>query len=67
MKEQGGIEETDTGTEPVTPQAALDGLGPWMNRMQEDNAGKADPEWETALIRLLHIENYGDAARRVLA
>ncbi len=67
LKEQGGIEETDTGTEPVTPQAALDGLGPWMNRMQEDNAGKADPEWETALIRLLHSENYGDAARRVLA
>ena len=67
LREQGGIEETDEGTEPVTPQAALDGLGPWMNRIREGDDGETSADWETALIRLLHSEEYGGTARRVIA
>ena len=67
LREQGGIEEADTEAKPVTPQAALDGLGPWINRLKENNAGDTDTDWETALIRLLHSGMYGDAARRMLA
>ena len=67
LKEQGGILEEDTGAEPVTPQAALDGLGPWMNRLKEEEGETTDSGWETALIRLLHSGEYGETARRMLA
>ena len=65
LKEHGGIQDADNQAEPVTPQAALDGLGPWMNR-QKDGAER-DGDWETALIRLLHSGEYGDTARRMIA
>ena len=65
VREEGGIQEAENQAEPVTPQAALDGLGPWISG-QKDGA-EPDVNWEAALIRLLHSGEYGGTARRVLA
>ena len=65
LREQGGILDSENQEEPVTPQAALDGLGPWMNRQKE--GAEPNENWETAMIRLLHSGEYGDVARRMIA
>lgn len=62
---QGGVQEDERRTEPVTPYAALDGIGPWLKDLKD---GKELPgQWKTALISLLRSERHGETARQILA
>ena len=53
---------------PVTPQAAMDGIGPLMGDMKGSPAGPTDisPDWKDALVRLLYSEQYGETARQMV-
>ena len=66
MREKGGVQETGRRTEPVTPRAALDSLGPWLRDMKNGEVTDLPADWKAALIALLHSGQYGRAARRIL-
>ena len=71
LKQQGGVQETgrpeDRQAEPVTPQAALDGLGPRLNAMSAGRETDMAGDWKDALIRLLHSGRYDRTVRQMLA
>ncbi|MCR5565484.1 MAG: PD-(D/E)XK nuclease family protein [Clostridiales bacterium] len=66
ITERGGMQESDRRTEPVTPRAALDGVGPWLNDMKDGRADDMPAAWKTALISLLHSGRWGGTARRII-
>ena len=66
LREKGGMQETERQTEPVTPRAALDGLGQWLKEMKNGAVRELPQDWMTALVALLHSEHYGQAARQML-
>ena len=66
ITEQGGMQEDVRRTEPVTPWAALDGIGPWLNDLKGGRADDVPAAWKTALISLLHSGRYGGTARRII-
>ncbi len=62
---QGGVQGDEQRTEPVTPYAALDGLG---SRLRDLKDGEDLPaQWKTALISLLHSERHGETVHQILA
>ena len=65
VKEQGGMQENGRRTEPVTPYAALDGAGAWLQELKEGEDLPA--AWKAALVSLLHSERHGETARQILA
>ena len=66
LREKGGIQETERKTEPVTPRAALDGLGRQLKDVKGGTARDLPPDWKTALITLLHSGQHGRTARQML-
>ena len=66
LREKGGMQEAERQAEPVTPRAALDGLGQWLKEMKSGAVRELPRDWETALVALLHSEHYGQAARQML-
>ena len=67
LREKGGIQEAEKRAEPVTPRAALGGLGAWLKDMQSGTVTDLPVNWRTALVALLHSGRYGQTARRMLA
>ena len=66
MEAEGGLQEKERQAEPVTPQAALDGIGPMLADVR--NGAYDIPEnWREALVCLLHRGPYGQAVKQVLA
>ncbi len=65
VREQGGVQANGRSAEPVTPYAALDGAGLWLQEVKNGNDLPA--AWKTALISLLHSERHGGTARQILA
>ena len=66
LREEGGMQEKGRQTEPATPRAALDGLGPWLSEMKNGEIDDLPAEWKAALVQLLYDGRYGDTARRML-
>lgn len=66
LEEQGGVQGENRKPEPVTPQAALDGLGEWLRDLKAGEAGDVPAAWKTALINLLYSRQYGETLRRIL-
>ena len=62
---RGGVQGDEQQTEPVTPYAALDGIGPRLKDLKD--GGDLPAEWKTALISLLHSGRHGETARQILA
>ena len=66
LKEHGGLQAADGTTEPVTPQAALNGLGPRLNAVMTGEKPDLDGDWKNALICLLHSDKYDKTVRQML-
>ena len=66
LTEEGGLTEGGRRTDPVTPRAALDGLGPWLAALKRGEIEDLPGIWKTALIRLLHSGD-GRPVRQMLA
>ncbi|MBR3333169.1 MAG: PD-(D/E)XK nuclease family protein [Clostridia bacterium] len=64
VKEQGGMQENGRRAEPVTPYAALDGAGAWLQDLKD--GGDLPAAWKAALISLLHDGRHGGTARQIL-
>ena len=67
LREKGGIQAGNREQEPVTPQAALNGLGPRLNAVAAGDEPDITGDWKEAMIRLLHSDRYGRTARQMLA
>ncbi len=65
LKAEGGA-LGDAAEEPVTPQAALDGIGPRLNAVITGNEPDLPGDWKEALVRLLHSGRYGKTVRGML-
>lgn len=66
LQEKGGMQETERQTEPVTPRAALDGLGARLKELKSGAVTDLPGDWKTALITLLHSGQYRQTARQML-
>ena len=66
VREQGGMQESGRRTEPVTPQAALDGLGPWLGDLKSGEAEDVPAAWKTALVSLLYSGPHRETMRQIL-
>ena len=66
IRTHGGVRGNGRQTEPVTPYAALDGAGLWLQDLKSGRAGDMPAAWKTALISLLHSERHGETARQLL-
>ena len=66
LQEEGGVLGNEKRTDPVTPRAAIDGLGPWLTEIKKGEIGDVPADWKKALIQLLHSGQYGEAAHRML-
>ena len=67
LQEQGGVQAAERTAEPVTPQAALDGLGPRLNAVATGEEPDLPGDWKKALIQLLHSDRYEKTVRQMLA
>ena len=67
LKVEGGLTKEGRRTEPVTPRAALDALGPWLTDLKTGKIEDLPGIWKKALIQLLHSDEYGETVRRMLA
>lgn len=63
---RGGMQEEERPAEPVTPQAAMDGLGTALKQLKNGETADIPGNWKTALIRLLHSGQYGQTVRKML-
>ena len=67
LREEGGVTAADGRGTPVTPQAALNGMGAVLAEVRDGRAEEISQDWQTALIQLLHSGIYGETARQLLA
>ena len=66
VREEGGVTDAGRQAKPVTPLAALDGLGPMLSDLKNGRAEDLTESWKTALVSLLHHGVYAETARRML-
>ena len=62
-----GMQDGGRRTEPVTPYAALDGIGPWIRDLKNGETADLPPAWKQALVCLLYSGRYGGTARQILS
>jgi len=67
LREEGGLAAGYTRGKPMTPQAALDGMGSVFADVREGREDLVSPEWRHALLWLLHSDQYGGIMRQMLA
>ena len=66
LKTGGGITADAGQAAPVTPVAALDGLGVRLGDLKSGKEDDLTAEWKAALVQLLHSGVYGESAQAIL-
>lgn len=66
IREEGGLTEGGTRGAPVTPRAALDGIGPRLEKIRSGEETDLPEDWKAALIELLHSDRHGETVRGML-
>ena len=66
LKAEGGISGDAGQTEPVTPVAALDGLGVRLDSLKRGKQDDLPADWRAAVVQLLHSGVYGETARMII-
>lgn len=67
LREEGGVMAGVRIGSPVTPRAALNGMGTLLSELREGRMEDVPADWQAALIQLLHSDVYGGIARQILA